>query len=110
MTNILIIETINKLKDTLASNNQKISELEKENSKYLEVKTEKDITEEELKKVKQELLELKVNYNKLKMIQDNDLMDNYEKSLKEVNSKLKETESELEKNAEMYKEQIETVS
>ena len=44
------------------------------------------------------------------MIQDSDLLNNYEKSLKEANEKLKEAQVEIEKSQEYYNKKVKEVS
>ena len=44
------------------------------------------------------------------MIQDSDLLNNYEKSLKEANEKLKEAQVEIENSQEYYNKKVKEVS
>jgi chromosome segregation ATPase len=104
------LETIAQLTLCLSSKSARIEQLEIENKRFLEIKTEKEIAESDLKKVKQELLDVKVEHNKLKMLYNNDILDNYEKSLREANHKLSEAKEELEKNQEVHRGELENVS
>ena len=54
-------------------------------------------------------MDVKIEYNKLKLIFDNDILTKYEQSLKEASDKLKEAEQELERTQTFYQDQIEQV-
>lgn len=53
---------------------------------------------------------MKVEYNKLKTIFDNDILTKYEQSLKEANEQLKLAELEIERAQQQHQDQIEQVS
>jgi hypothetical protein len=85
---------------------EKIEKLETENKKFIEVKTEKEILQGDLQKTKQELLDVKVEHNKLKMMYNKEILEEYEKSLRIANENLKEAREQMEKNEDSHREQL----
>lgn len=106
---ILAIDTIKSLEDRLGRLTVEVATLKEENKKFIEVKTKLEICTADLTKLKQELLDTKVENNKLKLINDSNLIENFEKSLQDANVKLKEAKIELEKSETYYKEEAESV-
>ena len=100
---------ISDLEAKLTENQDVIESLQGENKQYLEVRTQLEMCQGDMTKVQQELLDTKVEHNKLKMIYDSDLLNNYERSLKDANDKLNEADLELEKCEAHYKQVLEQV-
>lgn len=103
------VELIQNLKRQIEAFKSKIQQLESENKLFIEVKTQKEMAEEDVHKLKQELLDVKVEYNKLKTICNSDILNNYEKSLKDANSKLTEAHEKMLKLQENHQEELEKV-
>lgn len=89
---------------------EKIEKLELENKKFIEVKTEKEILQWDLQKTKQELLDVKVEHNKLKMMYNKEILEEYENSLRVANENLREAKEQMEKKEEYHREQLLEVS
>lgn len=109
LINLNPLDTIIKLTNAINEKAESIRKLESENKRYVEVKTEKEIAESELKKAKQELLDIKIEHNKLKMMYNEDVLDNYEKSLREAHQSIKEAQHENDKLQEFHKDEIQNV-
>jgi len=75
-----------------------------------ELEAQNEFSEKELQKTRHELLEIKVECNKLKTLYNNDVLDNYEKSIKQVNNKLELANEEITKLEEIHKDELENVS
>lgn len=97
------------MNDQIAEKSNAISKLEAENNKLNKIIVEKDQSISEMLQLKKELTDVKVEYNKLKIIFDNDILNKYEHSLKEASNKLREAEMELERTQQLHQDQIEQV-
>jgi hypothetical protein len=103
------IDLIQNLKHQIEANKIQISKLESENEQFVEMKTMKEIAEKDIQMLKQELLNVKVEHNKFKMMYNSSTFDNYEQSLKDANSNLCEAKEQIENLLESHKEDINNV-